>query len=516
MSFKKINFFVYSTLLLFVIAILLSFPIDSHSIDSRDSWFKGRKNKRRKTTGGSSTDEVDRQRNKAGDKMATDLKIRTGKEVQGKNEEKLKKMSKSKASAEDAANKNLRKGTATGGGEQEEVVADAGKVIASPADDKSSGSESEEGGTGSATGSGGVEAATGGNDDIEVPGSCPASCKNSFAKFRKYQLNEYAKCKEDCKSFRDKLDSYGREVEKECFAEKRCWQQLEDAVFLRKKLSDDVYHKEEAAIVGDDQVAKGSTGDIHLGNPCTTSSECRSACCGPLVPDDFDELGPQVCLPFETIEEGKGCHRDCQCKNKKCNPTTPESKDRVCGKMDDEGVFPTGGGNDHVIGKRSMSKMFKNLKSSFKKNFRTSRRKKTTKNDEAEKPEKPEKPAGGEKIREAHEKKVEADRVAELEKKKKEEADKLVEKLEEQAEKKKSNMAEEAAKKAKAKAKEEATKEEAAKSKAEQATKHEEILKKAEEEKKKVEKEKEDEPAKPDNGLESLEHMNEDSMGPVF
>merc|ERR1711918_129869 len=85
---------------------------------------------------------------------------------------------------------------------------------------------------------------------------------------------------------------------------------------------------------------------------------------------------------------------------------------------------------------------------------------------------------------EAHQKKIEADRVAELEKKKKEEADKLAKKKEEHAEKTETRRAEEAAKRAAAKAEEEKTKEEDAKSKAEEATKREESLKKVEEEKK--------------------------------
>merc|ERR1712100_585127 len=81
---------------------------------------------------------------------------------------------------------------------------------------------------------------------------------------------------------------------------------------------------------------------------------------------------------------------------------------------------------------------------------------------------------------EAHEKKIEADRLAELEKRLKEELDKIAAKLDEQAEKTKTQHAEEAAKAANAKAKKEAIKEEDAKSKAEQATKREEALKKAE------------------------------------
>eukprot|EP00942_MAST-04A_sp_MAST-4A-sp1_P004138 g4138.t1 len=88
------------------------------------------------------------------------------------------------------------------------------------------------------------------------------------------------------------------------------------------------------------------------------------------------------------------------------------------------------------------------------------------------------------KRQEAHQKKIEADRVAELEKKKKEEADKLAKKKEEHAEKTETRRAEEAAKRAAAKAEEEKTKEEDAKSKAEEATKREESLKKVEEEKK--------------------------------
>ena len=56
-------------------------------------------------------------------------------------------------------------------------------------------------------------------------------------------MNEYANCKSDCKALRDKVDSLGRDVEKECFSEKRCWQQLEDAVFLGKLVNKETYHE---------------------------------------------------------------------------------------------------------------------------------------------------------------------------------------------------------------------------------------------------------------------------------
>ena len=109
------------------------------------------------------------------------------------------------------------------------------------------------------------------------------------------------------------------------------------------------YPSDKAAIVGDDLVTPGNSGKIRLGNPCQESSECRSACCAPLVLDDIDEVGPLTCQAYENIDDGQQCHRHCQCKNKRCNPLGPSSKERVCGKMSDKGVFPTGGTDLHVI-----------------------------------------------------------------------------------------------------------------------------------------------------------------------
>ena len=145
---------------------------------------------------------------------------------------------------------------------------------------------------------------------------CSKPCKESFRKFREFQVNEYANCKSDCKALRDKVDSLGRDVEKECFPEKRCWQQLEDAIFLGKLVDKESYPSDKAAIVGDDLVTPGNSGKIRLGNPCQESSECRSACCAPLVSDDIDEVGPLTCQAYENIDDGQQCHRHCQCKNK--------------------------------------------------------------------------------------------------------------------------------------------------------------------------------------------------------
>ena len=51
-------------------------------------------------------------------------------------------------------------------------------------------------------------------------------------------------------------------------------------------------------------------------------------------------------------------------------PTSAESKERVCGEMDDDGVFPTGGGNDHVIGDKLAVKIAKKMRKRFKKGFK--------------------------------------------------------------------------------------------------------------------------------------------------
>ena len=159
--------------------------------------------------------------------------------------------------------------------------------------------------------------ATGAGDNvwgIKFPVDCSKPCKESFRKFRELQVNEYANCKSDCKALRDKVDSLGRDVEKECFPEKRCWQQLEDAIFLGKLVDKDTYHK--PAIVGDDLVTPGNFGKVHLGNPCQESSECRSACCPVSALGDIDEVGPQHARAYENIDDGHQCHRHCQCKNK--------------------------------------------------------------------------------------------------------------------------------------------------------------------------------------------------------
>ena len=92
--------------------------------------------------------------------------------------------------------------------------------------------DNEDSDTNSASGATG---ATGAGDNvwgIKFPMDCSKPCKESFRKFRELQVNEYANCKSDCKALRDKVDSLGRDVEKECFPEKRCWQQLEDAIFF--------------------------------------------------------------------------------------------------------------------------------------------------------------------------------------------------------------------------------------------------------------------------------------------
>ena len=80
--------------------------------------------------------------------------------------------------------------------------------------------DNEDRDTNSASGAAG---ATGAGDNvwgIKFPMDCSKPCKESFRKFRELQVNEYANCKSDCKALRDKVDSLGRDVEKECFQRK--------------------------------------------------------------------------------------------------------------------------------------------------------------------------------------------------------------------------------------------------------------------------------------------------------